>query len=88
MNTQTKIIGSLTGKGKGVKFNRVRRITGYLVGDLRRWNSAKQAEEHDRVKHKIDVENDNKSDSKTVNGTVKIAARPFVRRVVRNCGCG
>jgi hypothetical protein len=32
-------------------FSRVRRITGYLVGDMSKWNSAKAAEEHDRVKH-------------------------------------
>lgn len=32
-------------------FERIRRITGYLVGDLARWNSAKRAEERDRVKH-------------------------------------
>lgn len=37
--------------GKGVMFERIRRITGYLVGTLARWNSAKQAEERDRVKH-------------------------------------
>ena len=30
---------------------RLRRITGYLTGSLESWNSAKQAEEHDRVKH-------------------------------------
>ncbi len=30
---------------------RMRRITGYLTGDLSSWNSAKRAEEHDRVKH-------------------------------------
>lgn len=35
----------------GIKFERIRRITGYLVGTLDRWNSAKQAEERDRVKH-------------------------------------
>ena len=34
-----------------VKFERIRRITGYLVGTIDRWNNAKQAEEHDRVKH-------------------------------------
>lgn len=34
-------------------FERIRRITGYLVGTLDRWNNAKQAEEHDRVKHTI-----------------------------------
>ena len=34
-------------------FERLRRITGYLVGTLSRWNDAKQAEEHDRVKHGV-----------------------------------
>lgn len=33
------------------KFERIRRVTGYLVGTLDRWNDAKQAEEKDRVKH-------------------------------------
>ena len=37
--------------GEGVKFERIRRITGYLVGTLDRWNNGKQAEEADRVKH-------------------------------------
>ena len=37
--------------GKGVHFERIRRITGYLVGALDRFNNAKRAEEHDRVKH-------------------------------------
>jgi ribonucleoside-triphosphate reductase len=37
--------------GQGVPFERIRRITGYLVGTLDRWNNAKQAEERDRVKH-------------------------------------
>lgn len=37
--------------GEGIKFERIRRITGYLVGDLNRWNNAKKAEEKDRVKH-------------------------------------
>lgn len=37
-----------------VPFARIRRITGYLVSDLSRWNGAKKAEEHDRVKHGID----------------------------------
>ena len=32
-------------------FNRLRRITGYLVGDLSRWNDGKFAEQKDRVKH-------------------------------------
>ena len=33
------------------RFQRIRRITGYLVGTLDRFNNAKRAEEHDRVKH-------------------------------------
>lgn len=37
--------------GKGVMFQRIRRITGYLVGTLDKWNNAKKAEEKDRVKH-------------------------------------
>ena len=37
--------------GEGVRFERTRRITGYLVGTLDRFNNAKRAEEHDRVKH-------------------------------------
>jgi ribonucleoside-triphosphate reductase len=35
----------------GVQFERLRRITGYLVGTLSRWNDAKKAEEQDRIKH-------------------------------------
>ena len=35
----------------GKPFERIRRITGYLVGTLDRFNNAKRAEEHDRVKH-------------------------------------
>lgn len=38
-------------RGKGVPFQRIRRITGYLVGTLDRFNNAKRAEERDRVKH-------------------------------------
>ncbi|MFI3228440.1 MAG: anaerobic ribonucleoside-triphosphate reductase [Clostridia bacterium] len=34
-----------------VPFNRIRRITGYLVGDVSRWNTGKRAEERDRVHH-------------------------------------
>lgn len=39
--------------GKGVKFERIRRITGYLVGTTDRFNNAKQYEEKDRVKHGV-----------------------------------
>ncbi len=35
----------------GIYFERIRRITGYLVGDLSRWNDAKKAEEQQRAKH-------------------------------------
>ena len=36
-----------------VPFERIRRITGYLVGTLDKWNDAKRAEERDRVKHAV-----------------------------------
>lgn len=36
---------------KNEPFQRIRRITGYLVGDKSRWNDAKSSEEEDRVKH-------------------------------------
>ena len=39
--------------GEGVKFERIRRITGYLVGTLDRFNNGKRSEEHDRVKHSV-----------------------------------
>lgn len=50
---------NLVGKGKGVKFERIRRITGYLVGTVERFNDGKRAEEHDRVKHDFDVKKEN-----------------------------
>lgn len=37
--------------GEGVEFERIRRITGYLVGTLDRFNNAKKAEVNDRVYH-------------------------------------
>ena len=37
----------------GGKFERLRRITGYLVGTLDRWNDGKKAEEKARVKHSV-----------------------------------
>ncbi len=39
--------------GQDVGFDRIRRITGYLVGTIDRFNDAKRAEEHDRVKHSL-----------------------------------
>ena len=39
--------------GEGVGFERIRRITGYLVGTIDRFNNAKRAEGNDRVKHGV-----------------------------------
>ena len=55
----TTIVISMTEDGRigldyttqGQKFERIRRITGYLVGTIDRWNNAKKAEESERVKH-------------------------------------
>lgn len=38
---------------QGEKFERIRRITGYLVGSMDSWNDAKRSEEHERVKHNV-----------------------------------
>ena len=52
MNTQK--IKNVDGKvGEGVKFERIRRITGYLVGTIDRFNDAKAAEVKERVKYGI-----------------------------------
>lgn len=39
--------------GENIGFERIRRITGYLVGTVDRFNNGKKAEERDRVKHGI-----------------------------------
>lgn len=50
MSSETK--SEQSGYGKDVPFERIRRITGYLVGDyVSRFNNAKRAEVEDRVKH-------------------------------------
>lgn len=41
--------------GDGVRFERIRRITGYLVGTLDRFNDGKKAEVLERVKHQTDT---------------------------------
>ena len=54
MYSHVKIPENATPKtivGDGMKFERIRRVTGYLVGTLDRFNNGKRAEEHDRVKH-------------------------------------
>ncbi len=57
METKTFVNQNIVDKqgliGVGVKFQRIRRITGYLVGTLDRFNNAKKAEEHDRVRHGV-----------------------------------
>ena len=47
------------------KIERIRRITGYLVGSLNRWNSSKQSEERDRVKHGLRKNDTSNNDGKT-----------------------
>lgn len=42
--------------GKGIGFERIRRITGYLVGTVERFNDGKRAEVEDRVTHEEDKE--------------------------------
>ena len=40
---------------ENVRFERIRRITGYLVGTLDKWNNAKRAEVRDRTKHDVNA---------------------------------
>lgn len=49
--SEEKVIIDTKRVGKNVAFERTRRITGYLVGTLDRFNNAKRAEEKDRVRH-------------------------------------
>lgn len=53
MTGQDRLKQSEQQRGKGVYFERIRRITGYLVGDTKSWNTAKQKEEHDRLAQAI-----------------------------------
>ena len=72
-------------KEDDVPFERLRRITGYLVGSLDRWNDAKRAEEKARVKHGVsaadiaaeDVNPDSTIDTKTndKNGVYTVAGK-------------
>ena len=48
MDKETKKVKKV---GEGVSFERIRRITGYLVGTLNRFNNAKKSEVSDRVTH-------------------------------------
>ena len=49
--TKCKAVNGMV--GEGVKFERIRRITGYLVGTIDRFNDGKRAEVKDRVKHGV-----------------------------------
>ncbi len=51
MNNKVKNVEGMV--GEGVKFERIRRITGYLVGTIDRFNNAKAREVQERVKHGI-----------------------------------
>jgi hypothetical protein len=62
-NMKNKVVG------EGEKFERIRRVTGYLSGDVSRFNNGKRAEEKDRVKHTgvkelIDFVNEKTEDKK------------------------
>ena len=47
---------NLSYKFEPVPFERIRRITGYLVGTMDHWNDAKTAEEKDRITHQLEEE--------------------------------
>lgn len=51
MGNISKLVDGKRVVGAGIGFERIRRITGYLVGTLDRFNNAKRSEERDRVKH-------------------------------------
>ena len=54
MNNKTQDLQTI---GQNVGFERIRRITGYLVGTMDKWNDAKKAEENDRIKHDLPAQN-------------------------------
>lgn len=58
-------------RGKGVEFDRIRRITGYLAGTLNRFNPAKRAEESQRTKNDIS----NLSMLKAVTDDMRVSAK-------------
>ena len=64
-----------------VLFERLRRITGYLVGSLERWNDGKKAEESSRVKHSVCLNDKNgvyNKDQKTAREAAKKTAKKAV----------
>ena len=62
MEASSKLVGA------GVRFERIRRITGYLVGTTDRFNNAKRAEERDRVKHVALPEWPGRADGEQLDG--------------------
>lgn len=60
-------------------FERLRRITGYLVGSLERWNDAKKAEESARVKHNVSGVYDKKQ--KTAREVAKTSQKKALGKV-------
>ena len=64
-----------------VLFERLRRITGYLVGSLERWNDGKKAEEGSRVKHSVCLNDKNgvyNKDQKSAREAAKKTAKKAV----------
>lgn len=64
-----------------VLFERLRRITGYLVGSLERWNDGKKAEESSRVKHSVCLNDKNgvyNKDQKSAREAAKKTAKKAV----------
>ena len=72
------VIASPTERGAGVKFDRIRRITGYLVGTLDRFNNGKRAEEHDRVKHSATLQDELDKMSRTENSENDLLSQMLV----------
>lgn len=59
-------------KREGMNFERLRRITGYLVGSLERWNDGKRAEEKARVKHSLAGMENYSPEQKTAIEVIKL----------------
>ena len=72
------VVASPTERGAGVKFDRIRRITGYLVGTLDRFNNGKRAEEHDRVKHSATLQDELDEMSRTENSENDLLSQMLV----------
>lgn len=62
----------------GEKFERLRRITGYLVGTLDRWNDGKKAEESQRVKHSVNSSVDDRVRSEKLQEQMAAYNRAYV----------